>query len=167
MVAGRWVLLVLMVLVGPLLWWGGVVSATSAAQAALPPGDSSLLYFLSNYRSGGLFMAGCLAFLNLLLIMILLPGKRAMQRGRPITRVGAVIGAMLITGLAWLEHWLNPVTYNWSGDPDAWSLAKDHVTPWHPALGTLWIVLNAAAAASIAVQAMVTTHRPADPPACR
>jgi hypothetical protein len=45
------------------------------------------------------------------------------------------------------------VTHNWSGDPDAWSLVKDHVAAWHPAVGALWILLIATAAAAVVAQA--------------
>jgi uncharacterized membrane protein len=162
MVIGRWVLLVLMVLFAPLLWWSGVTSTVSVARAAAPPGDATLPYFISNYRSGGLTMTGVFAFVNLLLLTVLLPTERQLRAGRTGTLVRTVIAAVFITGLAWFEYRFNPVTYNWSGDPDAWSLVQDHARPWHPAVGTLWIVLDAAAAASIAVQVVLTTRRPAD-----
>ncbi|MDG4789128.1 hypothetical protein O7626_24880 [Micromonospora sp. WMMD1102] len=156
MAVGRWILLVLMVLVGPLLWWAGVAGTVSATHAALPPGDATLPYFVSNYRSVGLTMAGLFAFLNLLLLTVLLPTDRQLREGRTGTLVRAVITAFLVTGLAWFEYRFNPVTCNWSGDPDAWSLVKDHLMVWNPAVGTLWIVLNAAAATLIIVRVMVT-----------
>ncbi len=158
MAIGRWILLALMVLVGPLLWWAGVAGTVSAAHAALPPGDATLPYFVSNYRSAGLTMAGLFAFLNLLLLTILLPTDRQLREGRTGTLVRAVITAFLVTGLAWFEYRFNPVTYNWSGDPDAWSLVKNHLTAWSPAVGALWIVLNAAAATLIIVRVLVTTR---------
>jgi hypothetical protein len=146
-----------MVLVGPLLWCAGVTGTASAAHTALPPGDASLPYFVSNYRSGGLSMAGVFAFINLLLLTASLPTDRQLREGRTGTLVRAVIAALLVTGLAWFEYRFNPVTQNWSGDPDAWSLVKDHLMPWHPTVGILWVVLNAAAAASIVVRAKAAT----------
>lgn len=156
MVTGRWILLILMVLVGPLLWWAGVAGTVSATQAGLAPGDATLPYFVSNYRSGGLSMVGVFAILNLLLITVLLPTNRQMREGRSGTLVRALIAAVLVTGLAWFEYRFNPVTYNWSGDPDAWSLVKDHLRPWHPAVGILWVALIAAAAAPFAARVTVT-----------
>jgi len=156
-------LLVLMVVVGPLLWWAGVAGTVSAAQAALPLDDATLTYFISNYRGVGLAMAGVFAFLNLLLLTVLLPTRRQLREGRTGARVRAAIAAVLATGQAWFEYRFNPVTHNWSGDPDAWSLVKDHLRVWHPAVGTLWIILVAVAAASIVGHVMVTTRRPGDP----
>src|SRR3954451_18123988 len=118
MAAGRWVLLVLMVLAGPLLWWAGVTGTASAAVAALPPGDASLPYFVSNYRSGGLSMTGVFAGINLLLLTVFLPTDRQLREGGTGTLVRAVVAAVLISGLAWFEYACNPVTSNWSGDPD-------------------------------------------------
>ncbi|MGK5517753.1 hypothetical protein ACSNN9_00145 [Micromonospora sp. URMC 107] len=155
MAHGRGILLVLMVLIGPLLWWTGVASAAYAANGALPSGDATMPYAVSNYRSGGLSMTGLFAFLNLLLISVLLPPDRQVREGRTGTLVRAIIGAVLVTAMAWFEYRFSPVTYNWSGDPDAQDLVEDHLRPWHPAVGTLWIVLNAAAAASIAVRIVV------------
>jgi hypothetical protein len=160
MAAARWTLLILMVLVGPLLWWSGVNSTASAAGADLAPDDPTLPYFLSNYRSAGLSMAGLFAVLNLLLLLVLLPRDRELRKGRTGTRVRAVIGAVLVTSLAWFEYRFNPMA-DWSGDPDAWSVVKDHVKPWHP-VGTVWLALNTVAAAAIAVRALLTTRRPAD-----
>jgi hypothetical protein len=158
MVTGRWILLILMVLVGPLLWWAGLSGTVSTTQAALPPGDPTLPYFVSSYRSGGLSMVVVFAILNLLLITVLLPTNRQMREGRNGTLVRALIAAVLVTGLAWLEYQFNPVTYNWSGDPDAWSLVEDHLRPWHPAVGFLWVALIAAAAAPFAARVAVTTR---------
>jgi hypothetical protein len=163
MVAGRWLLLILMVLVAPLLWCAGVAGTASAARAALPPGDATLPYFVANYRSGGLSMVGVFAFVNLLLITVLLPTDRQMRDRRTGTLIRAVIAAVLIIGLAWFEYRFNPVTYNWSGDPDAGSSVKNHVTPWHPAVGFLWIALIAAATAPF-VARITTTTRPGTRP---
>lgn len=154
---GRWTLLISMVLVAPLLWWSGVASAAYVANGALGPGDSTLPYAVANYRSGGLSMTAVFAVLNLLLITVVLPTDRRLREGRTGTHVRAVVAALLVTGVAWCEYRFNPMTYNWSGDPDAWDAVEGHVRPWHPVAGALWIVLNAAAAASLAVRARART----------
>ncbi|MEV4283150.1 hypothetical protein [Actinoplanes xinjiangensis] len=150
MAVSRAMLLSLMVVVAPLLWWAGVNSTVSAARAAFPPGDATLPYFLSGYHSSALTMVGVFAFVNLLVLTVFLPTRRQLRQGRTGTLVRAVIAAVLITGLAWFEYRLNPVTHNWSGDPDAWSLVEEHVAAWHPAVGALWILLIATAAAVVA-----------------
>ncbi|WP_328474651.1 hypothetical protein OHA21_15760 [Actinoplanes sp. NBC_00393] len=162
MAISRWILLVLMVVVGPLLWWAGVNTTVSAARVASPPGDDTLRYFLSNYHSSALTMVGVFAALNLLLIVVFLPTRRQLREGKAGTLVRAVVAAILITGLAWFEYRFSPVTYNWSGDPDAWSLVKDHITAWHPAVGAFWVLIIATAAAAVATQARVTSRQPAD-----
>lgn len=141
-------------LVGPLLWWAGVADTASAAQAALRPGDASLPYFVSNYRSGGLTMAGVFGLLNLLLVLALVPTARRLRAGGTGVVVQAVVAAVLVTGLALFEFRLDPVTHNWSGDPDAWSLVEDHLAPWYPSYGVLWLVVSAGVAALIAVRAV-------------
>ena len=127
MVAGRWVLMVSMVLVAPLMWSAGIAGTASDARAALPPGDSSLVVFLDSYRSGGQAATLYFAIFNFFLLLVLLPSARSLREGRSGTIVHAVIATIVITGLSWLEYAFNPLATDWGGDPDGWSLAKDHL----------------------------------------
>ncbi|MEV0128797.1 hypothetical protein AB0H83_10060 [Dactylosporangium sp. NPDC050688] len=148
MVAGRWVLLILMVLAGPLLWLAGVAGTADAARA-LAGTDADTAYFIGNYDGPGRVMAGCFALLNLALLAALMPPARRLAAGRAGTAVRAAVAAAVAVGLAWAEHRLSPVTANWGGDPDAWSLVKAHVVPWYQAAGTVWAGLVAGAAATV------------------
>ncbi|MEH1127813.1 hypothetical protein [Micromonospora sp. CPCC 206061] len=122
MVAGRWVLLVLMVLVGPLLWWAGVADTASAAYAAATPDDADGRYFISNYDGPGRFTAGFFAFINLVLLAVLMPTARQLRTTRTGGFVRVIITSVLAVGLAWFEYVFNPVSTNWGGDPDGWSI---------------------------------------------
>ncbi|MGC4894550.1 hypothetical protein [Micromonospora sp. DT31] len=165
MASGRWTLLILMVFVGPLLWWAGVSRTTSAASADLDPGDPSLPVFVANYHSGAMSMIGFFALINLVLVLMFVPGDRLVREGRTEPFVRAVVATLLVAGLVWVEYRLSPAAYNWSGDPDARSMVREHMRPWHLAVGGLWVALHAAVAASIAWRAgrFRFRHRPARP----
>ncbi|MFC7535197.1 hypothetical protein [Actinoplanes sp. GCM10030250] len=153
MAVGRWMLLALMVLAGPLLWWAGVADTTTAAYAAVAPGDADGRYFISNYDGPGRTIAGFFAFFNLLLIAVLMPTARQLHTMRPGTFVRAGVTAVLALGLAWFEFVFDPVTANWGGDPDAWSMVDDHVASWYDGFATTWFALTAATSAAIATAA--------------
>lgn len=151
---GRWLLLVLMVLAGPLLWWAGVADTTTDAYAAVAPDDASGRYFVSNYDGPGRSMAAIFAFVNLVLLAVLMPTARQLRTGITGTFVRAAVTSMLALALAWFEWRFNPVTTNWGGDPDAWSMVKDHIAPEAGRAGTLWFAVTAVTAATIAVWAL-------------
>ncbi|MBB5115826.1 hypothetical protein AB0K27_30070 [Micromonospora echinospora] len=153
MASGRWVLLILMVFVGPLLWWVGVAGTTSAASADLDPGDRTLPIFVSSYSSGAMAVVGFFALINLVLVLMFVPGDHLVREGRTEPFVRAVLATVLVTAVVWFEYRFSPAAYNWSGDPDAGSLVRDHLRPWHPAAIGLWVAVHAAVAASVAVRA--------------
>jgi hypothetical protein len=162
MVAGRWVLLVSMALLGPLSWWAGVADTSAAAYAALAVGDTDGHYFISNYDGPGRAVAGFFAFLNLILLAVLMPTARGLRTRRIGTFVRAVATSVLAVALAWFEYVFNPVSTNWGGDPDAWSMVKRHLAPWYGGVAVAWITLvtvTATAIAGLAVAAAVSAAR--------
>jgi hypothetical protein len=154
MVAGRWVLLALMVLVGPLLWWAGVADTAAAASAAATPHDADGRYFISNYDGPGRFIAGFFAFINLVLLAVLMPTARQLRTTRTGSFVRVIITSVLAFGLAWFEYVFNPVSTNWGGDPDGWSMVKHHIAPWYDEVAIIWIALVTTTATTIAVLAL-------------
>ncbi|WP_439427863.1 hypothetical protein [Micromonospora sp. LA-10] len=150
---GRWVLLSMMMLLGPLLWWSGVEFTAADAYAALPPGDASLPDLVATYRSGAITIMAFFVLLNLALVLIAVPSERDVRQGRSGTITRAVVGTVLVTALVWFEYRFSPAGHDWSGDPDARSTVRDHLHPWHPAVLGLWVALHTAVAASIAVRA--------------
>ncbi len=159
MAFGRWVLLALMALLGPLLWWSGVALTTSAAYAALPSGDARLPDLVAAYRSSAIVVMIVFVLLNLALVLIAVPSEREVRQGQGGTIVRAVVGTVLVTALVWFEYRFSPAGHDWSGDPDARSAGRDHLHPWHPAAGGLWVAVHSAVAASIAVRAGQYRHR--------
>ncbi|MEU8068259.1 hypothetical protein AB0B20_00795 [Micromonospora sp. NPDC049151] len=135
MAFGRWVLLALMALLGPLLWWSGVALTTSAAYAALPSGDARLPDLAAAYRSSAIVVMIVFVLLNLALVLIAVPSEREVRQGQGGTIVRAVVGTVLVTALVWFEYRFSPAGHDWSGDPDARSAGRDHLHPWHPAAG--------------------------------
>jgi hypothetical protein len=168
MLAGRWVLVILMVLLGPLLWWTGVSDTAATAHAAAAPGDADGHYFIANYDGPGRAVAGFFAFINLVLLGVLMPTIRHLRTNRTGTYARAIVTALLAIGLAWFEYVANPVTTNWGGDPDAWSMVQDHIVPWYGSLAGIWIVLVVATGTTIAGSALtaaISAHRArAQPP---
>jgi hypothetical protein len=162
MVAGRWVLVLLTVLVGPLMWWAGVSDTAAAAYDAVPPGDASLPYFISNYEEPGHFMALAFGAVHLMLIAVLMPTARRLRRERVGTFVQAIVASLLAFCFAWAQYVLNPVTTNWGGDPDGWSLVKDHIAAWYGEIAFLWLVLVGLTAVTIAVSALVAARLTAE-----
>jgi hypothetical protein len=156
MVAGRWVLLALMVLVGPLLWWAGVVDTSSAAYAAAASGDADGRYFISNYDGPGRGIVGFFAFINLALLAVLMPTARQLRTGGTGRFIRLIITSVLAFGLAWFEYVFNPVSTNWGGDPDGWSMVKHHIAPWYDRFAVIWIVVLTATIATIVVLAFAT-----------
>jgi hypothetical protein len=153
MVAGRWVLLALMVLVGPLLWWAGVVDTSSAAYA-VAPGDADGRDFISNYDGPGRGIACFFAFINLVFLAVFMPTARQLRTGGIGRFVRVIITSVLAFGLAWFEYVFNPVSSNWGGDPDGWSMVEHHIAPWYDRFGVIWIVALTATIATIVVLAI-------------
>lgn len=147
-----------MVLVGPLLWWAGVVETTAGAYAATPP-EAGERVFIENYDGPGRQFAVIFGGLNLLLLGVFMPTARQLADRRVGTRVRAAVTAVVAGLLAYGEHLANPVTANWGGDPDGWSMVQDHVPAWAVRLSTGWLVLTLLTAAGIAVWAVVTAAR--------
>jgi hypothetical protein len=162
MLAGRWVLAVLMVVLGPLLWWAGVTETSAAAYAAAAPGDADGHYFITNYDGPGRAVAAFFAFINLVLLGVLMPTLRHLRTEHPGTFVRAIATSILAMALACLEYLANPVSTNWGGDPDAWSMVQDHIAPWYATLAATWIVLVVATGTTIAASALtaaLASHR--------
>lgn len=157
MLASRWVLAISMVVLGPLLWWIGVAETTAAAYAAAAPADADGRYFISTYDGPGRAIAGFFAFINLVLLGVLMPTMRQLQTTRTGTYTRALVTALLAVGLATFEYVRNPVSTNWGGDPDAWSMVQAHIPPWYATLAATWTVLVAATGTMIAGSALTAT----------
>ena len=154
MVAPRWMLLALMVVVGPLLWLAGVAGTEAASIAVAPPDAADARYFISNYAGPGRAITGFFALINLVLLWVLMPTARQLAATHLGTYTRAVVTSGLAASLAWFEHRFNPVETNWGGDPDAWSMVEDHVATSYHGIGNVWIALVLATTATIAGQAI-------------
>ena len=81
------------------------------------------------------------------------------RSGRLVTGVTAgatrvLDPALLATATrAWFEYLFSPVTTNWGGDPDAWSMVRHHIAPWYDGVAVTWIALVTATAAAAPVLA--------------
>lgn len=162
MTAGRWTLLSLMVLIGPLLWLVGVAGTEAAAYAAAAPVTAEDRYFISSYGSPGRAITLFFAIINLALLGVLMPTARQLATRHLGTYTRAVVTSGLAAWLAWFQFRFNPVETNWGGDPEAWSMVEDHVLRWSHGIGRVWIALVLAAAATVAalaVTAAVSTVR--------
>lgn len=132
-----------------MLWWSGVSDTAHAAYAAIEEGDGHGRYFVSNYDGPGRMMAVFFAFLNLVLLGVFLPTAKQLAAGRTGTFIRLIVTVVVAATLFLGEFLLNPVTTNWGGDPDAWSMVEDHVAPWYGGAGVFWFTATAATCAGI------------------
>ncbi|MCW6005191.1 hypothetical protein K1W54_11450 [Micromonospora sp. CPCC 205371] len=117
------------------------------AYAAFPAADD--WYFIENWSEPA---AGILAFAGFLCVALSLLLVGAV-RGKSISGALAVPIAWCAVLSGWVLTRTNPISINWGGDPDGYSLVRPYLAGWlEPALTVHLVVLAFAACAATALR---------------